>query len=354
MKNKGLAKRLLAGCLLLSLLLPLGLLTACTDLGTDGGVTVPSGMQNATEGASGYYFFVPNGWLVERVGGVTMTNVSLYSSASFSLAVFQSERSPGEYFESSRLETEARLVSFAMETDGEKTTVGNQAAIRYLYSGEYAEGNTRRVMQYITKKDGSLYVFTYMANTEEFDTYKTAVETAIGHFRFTDTPLNTPAIIPPMTDGAPEGMQMISDPTIHAYSLYVPQGWQVDARSGICGAYVSDSDRSNISLTCHYRPSGVSNLKDYFALLQPINEKIYTDYTVLSAHKEGDPTVKIGGHDGARYLMSGKAGGEEYRIMQVVFVRDSYIYVFTYTARASLYESHLSEVDAIIAAVTFP
>lgn len=352
MKNKDLQKRLLALLLALLSLLPMAYLAACTQP-EDGGVSVPSGMKNATAGAEGYLFFVPDGWLVERVGNVTVASISAYSSVTFSLAVFPSERSAVEYFTASRPDVEQQLSDFALAEDGEKVSVGGVAAVRYVFSGKYVEDKLYHVMQYITKKDGHLYVFTYTANDSEFDSYKTAIETAVGHFRFTEKPLNTPTPVPPADDAAPAGMQLISDSTIHAFSLYVPQGWTVDTRGGVCGAYF-DADRASVSLTCMYPPSGVRTLYDFFEVLQPIYGRIYQNYTVLSKAKEGDPVTKIGGYDGAVYLMQGESGGEVFKIKQVNFVRDSHIYVFTYTARADVFDAHMAEVDGIIAAITFP
>ncbi len=354
MKNKDLQKRLLSLLLALLCLLPAAWMTACTQPEDGDGISLPSGMQNATAGAEGYLFFVPSGWIVERIGDVTVASVSAYSSVTFSLAVFASERSAAEYFTASRPDLEKQLTEFSLSEEGEKTAIGGSAALRYSFSGKYAQDRLYRVTQYITKRDGYLYVLTYTANGEEFDSYKTAIDTAIGHFRFTEEPLSTPT--PSLPDGgtAPEGMQLISDSAIHAFSMYVPQGWTVDSRGGLVGAYASEEDRSSVSITCMYPPSGVRTLYEFFEVLQPIYGRIYQNYTVLSKAKEGDPTTKIGGYEGAEYLMQGESGGEIFKIRQVSFVRDSHIYVFTYTAKADAFDTHMAEVDAIIAAITFP
>lgn len=355
MKSKDLQKRVLSLLLAVLCLLPTVWLTACNGGGQDDGISIPTGMKNATMGAKGYLFFVPDGWIVERIDNLTVASISAYSSATLSLAVFPSEKSAAEYFASSRPDVEKQFSELSVTEDGEKTTLGGIGALRYTLSGKYLEDKLYHVMQYITKKDGSLYVLTYTANDQEFDTYKTVVEAAVGYFRFTEEEAATPTpVIPPADAQAPAGMKLISDSAIHAFSMYVPTDWVVDTRGGLLGAYVSESDRSSVSLTCMYPPTGVRNLYDFFEVLQPVYGKIYQNYTVLSKAKEGDPTTKIGGHEGVEYLMQGESGGELFKIRQVNFVRDSNIYVFTYTAKADVFDAHTDEVDAIIAAITFP
>ena len=52
--------------------------------------------------------------------------------------------------------------------------------------------------------------------------------------------------------------------------------------------------------------------------------------------------------------MRGTRGGVAYRTMQIFFVRGSYIYVFTYTATEAAFDTHKTEIDSIVANITFP
>lgn len=356
MKRHTLLHKALTLCLLLSLLLPAVALTACQNP-TDDGVGVPVGMQNATGNGSGYYFFVPDGWMVDHSTGLTMVSVSLYSSATLSLYITESDLTVEEYFAESRESIESRFTDFAFDAEGEMTTVGGNAALYYTYHGKYYTEKEYKTTQYLTKKDGHIFVITYTAAPTEFDQYAEAVSVIAADFVFTGEQIRPAAEGNPKAgryDGAPEGWRDISLEGIHDYRLFIPDAWQTDMQSGIVSAYVSASDRSNISLSRHYPPTGVNTISQFFEALQPSYSTLYEDYEILDRHEEGEDPVTIGGREGALYVMRGKHGGVTYRTMQIFFVRGSYIYVFTYTATDANFDTHRATVDDIISKITFP
>lgn len=356
MKKSALIRALIALCLFLALLLPTAALVGCQSPSEDG-VNVPVGMQDATGNGRGYHFFVPEGWSVDHSTGLTMVSVSLYSSASLSLYITESEKTPEEYFAASREGIEGRFVDFVLDTEAEMVTMGGNAALRYVYHGTYYTEHEFKVMQYVTKKNGHIFVLTYMANAKEFDQYTEVVGMVATDFVFTEEapcPAGAENKKAGSYENAPEGTRQISLDDIHDYRLFVPDAWYTDMQSGIVSAYVSDTDRSNISLSQNYPPSGVNTIAGYFEALQPSYESLYENYEVLFAQGEGDKPISIGGHEGALYLLRGEHDGVAYRMMQIFFVRGSYIYTFTYTATDAAFDTHKATVDDIVSNITFP
>lgn len=348
MKNRRI--RALALGLALLLCLPL-LLCGCGTADAGDGSNAPSGMMNAAAPGAGYYLFVPQDWLVDRREGVTVVSVSSYSSVSISLADFASDKSPAEYWAASLSETEARFTEMTITEDGRDAAMGGVAALRYSFSGKYHDGNVYAFTQCIAKKDGRLYVLTYTASETEYETYQSGLNTIIENFKFTER-TDGESGGTPNTNGAPEGMQQISNDAIHEFGFFVPLSWVADMQTGYISAYVAETDRTNVSLVAHYPPSGVSNVAEYFATMEDERQSLLTDYRLLSGGEAGDE-VPVAGGKGARYVYEGENGGVTYRISQVFFVRGAYIYTYTYTATADLYEQHLPEAEAILAAITF-
>lgn len=356
MKMNRPVRRLLALLTLLALLLPTAALAACQTPAGGDDVSVPVGMQNATGNGSGYYFFVPDGWQVDHSTGLTMVTVSLYSSVTLSLYITESEKTVEEYFADSREGIEARFDEFAFDEEGEMATVGGNAALRYVYHGKYYTDHEFKTMQYVTKKNGHIFVLTYTANVSEYDQYAEAISMVAADFVFTDAEIRAAGEGNPKAgryDGAPEGMRDISLAGIHDYRLFVPDTWQTDMQSGIVSAYVSESDRSNISLSRHYPPTGVNTIAEFFAALQASYKTLYEDYEILDEQTEGEDPIDIGGREGALYVFGGKHNGVTYRTMQIFFVRGSYIYVFTYTATDAQFDTHRAAVDDIVSKITF-
>ncbi len=343
------AKKITALCLALFLCLPV-LLCGCSGGGNDTGVDTPSGMQLASPAGVGYYLFVPQGWLVEDRGAITVASMSAYSSVSVTMVDFTSEKSPAEYWETSHAENEQKFTDIVMKEEGKDTVMDGSAALRYAFSGVYHDGNTYAFLQCITKKDGRLYVLTYTASEAEYETNLPAANSIIEAFAFAEKQ-DVPQDKTEITDGAPEGMKQISDDGIHPFRFYVPISWKTDMQSGFLSAYVSEDDRSNVSFVSSNPPPGVQDVSAFFASMQEERENLLSNYRLLSPEGKEPMEVEVAGGRGYGYVYEGENGGVTYRVYQVIFVSGAYFYTFTYTATADLYDTHMPEVESILASL---
>ncbi|MBQ8859037.1 MAG: hypothetical protein IJ012_04525, partial [Clostridia bacterium] len=318
----------------------------------ENGPTPPTGMQNAAPYGVGYYFFVPDGWTVDRRGEISIASLSPYSSVSLSAVSFASDKTVEDYYAESRTENEAKFAEITVLEDGKDTTLDNVAAKRYAFSGKYHDGNIYCFMQCIAKKDGHLYVLTYTASESEYNEYLSGIGEILATFHF-DAESTLPAPEKQeTTDGAPEGMKQISIDGIHAYRFYVPTDWVTDMQTGVVSAYASETDRTSVSIHATYPPSGIQTVADYFASMEAERRTLLSDYRVLVGADEKDE-IPIADGKGQRFVYEGTNGGVTYRISQIFFVRGTYVYTFTYTARAEVYEQHEATVEKILAAFSF-
>lgn len=348
----GLGRRLAAALLCLATLLSL---SACGAQAGGDGIAIPQGMQNATGDGTGYYLFIPSDWRVDHSTGVT---VAAYDTARLTFAAFSSEREPAEYWNDSRAETEAMFTDFSLDEEAAGTLLGGAGALRYKFSGIYydadedGEKDKYGVTQYICKKDGRMFVLTYMAPYEDdYEQYTTTVEAIVTNFTFAEN--GGTAEAPGQSAGtgdAPDGMREISQSDIHDFHLYIPEAWVSDLQNGTVSAYVSESDRTSISLVSCY-PTEANTLPEYFAYLEEGYKDKLTDYTLLT--KEEKRKATTGELDSLRYTFTATYNGVSYKFFQEFFVKGSYVYTFTYTATEELYEGHLTEADSILAAIRF-
>lgn len=346
-------RRTLCVVLLLCLILSMALSACQTAEESDDGVTTPQGMQDATPAGQDYHLFLPEDWTVNHSSGVT---IATYATARILFSSFSSNREPAEYWNASREETEGMFTDFKMDEEASETLLGNNAALRYKFSGLLYDGDgdgekdAYGVTQYVSKRNGKMYVLTYMAPLEKaYEQYATVVETAVTNFVFTDdTSSQTAGTTATPTDTS--GTKDIADPAIHDFHLYVPATWITDLQNGTVSAYVSESDRTSISLVKNY-PTNANTLPAYFANLENDYLDKLTDYTLITKEQKSTATAeKI---DSLRYEFSATRGGNTYRFCQELFVKGSYVYTFTYTATEALYEQHIEEAEAILADITF-
>lgn len=159
----------------------------------------------------------------------------------------------------------------------------------------------------------------------------------------------------------PEGMQLVENEK-NTYSFFVPEDWSVDVQeeSGVSAAYASD--KSNVSLMIFDWDGTAGFLQEYCdnyfttvttTFKEVSDREMYSDNQYFGTiGGNGEPVLKY-----VYTIVSDNAATEEvetYKIMQVFayysenIVDGGNIYIFTYTARTELYDSHLEEVYDII------
>ncbi|MBQ7172096.1 MAG: hypothetical protein IJR89_07460 [Clostridia bacterium] len=149
-------------------------------------------------------------------------------------------------------------------------------------------------------------------------------------------------------NSVPTGMKLASSEIV-AYRLYVPENWTVDMSTGVTSAYVSSSDRSNLSVV--FFDTTEAEGEDpaaYFARYQKEYKETLGDMT---EPEESD--AKLDGVDAKQYVWSAKVAGAEYRFLQIYCVKDGRIYLLTFTATPEKYEEHLEKLGIILANFRF-
>ncbi|MBE6554933.1 MAG: DUF1795 domain-containing protein [Ruminococcaceae bacterium] len=151
-------------------------------------------------------------------------------------------------------------------------------------------------------------------------------------------------------DGTPEGMKNVAVESASFY-LYVPEAWIPTSTSGISGAKVFESgDTSNVTATACY-PDEIFTPTTYWEQkCLPEYRKVFSDIAMIE-DQCGDTT--LGGRDAKRYVFTYTLGEVQYEIMQVIAVYDVMVYTLTYTAEGTKYQSHLEDVNSIVANFTF-
>lgn len=138
----------------------------------------------------------------------------------------------------------------------------------------------------------------------------------------------------------PEGMTVSENDAVDYY-LYYPEEWTVDRNDGMVSVYVSDTDRSNVSVTAFTAPADVSNIEDY--LNNDYLGYVESNFPELEMLTSAE-IATLGGVDSRRYVFTANIAGADYKFMQNITYRYGYIYIFTYTSTVELFDKHIDDV----------
>ena len=154
--------------------------------------------------------------------------------------------------------------------------------------------------------------------------------------------------------GVPEGMKLVEN-SKNTYKLFVPSEWTVNLTDGVSGAYAND--KSNISLM-------IMTASNEYQSLETFCQKYYKDmeatFKNVSEREEYTENQKFGELPALKYVFTigaEPAEGEstetavQYKYMQIFALDTStrQVYIFTYTATADNYATHLDDVNRIVA-----
>ena len=333
--------------LVLTALLLLTPLTSCAG-GED---EIPEHMQIATASGSLYRLYVPQDWNVMLDMGTSGAYASLqgtavvfvrdYDALGMSAADFARDvHSP--LLTSAFPEHEMEL------SDPTATVLDGQAAVYLDYKG------TREQVTYIGRdvvciRDGRAYVLSFCAQKDVYEGYTPMRDEMTAAFRFSTEPYApkkaTNTVDP--TAPAPAGMKLASNDDV-AYRFYVPSSWILDTALPTSSAYVSEDDRSNVSVTVYMPEVDRMSADEYWELASGQIRAVCPDMTLISVTETALDT-----RPARTYLYTATVGERLYRFAQTVAAYRGMVYTVTYTALDEQFDAHLPEVEQILSAFDF-
>ena len=146
---------------------------------------------------------------------------------------------------------------------------------------------------------------------------------------------------------APDGMKLATTDGVE-YKMYVPQDWTVDISTGFVSAYVSESDRSNVSMSAF-------NLEDSTTTAKAFWDSYAADFalTLPDMEVESEDNYVLCSTAAYKCVYTASVTGVAYKFMQVVCPRAGYVYIFTYTALPDNYDANLEDVESVLSYVEF-
>ncbi len=141
----------------------------------------------------------------------------------------------------------------------------------------------------------------------------------------------------------PTGFKEISSDDV-TYDLFVPEEWTADISTGVTAAYYSGQDPSNISLMAQELDRSVDSVEEYWAKYEPSLKSVFPDLEYVGEPDSGT----LDGVPAVQYTYTATVTNTAYKFMQLVAFKDSTVYVFTYTATADNYDTHIGEIIDIL------
>ena len=360
--------------LIIILALVITSLFACS--GNDG--DAPEGLKIASVATEcGYSFYAPEGWMIVSTPDVAAAKVSKVNNTSISFTeANMPEGTIAEYFERS-LADFPEIISSTMNviTRDKATSFGNAdgEAYKYIYTYRYGESDVV-CMQILLTNGGRFYIFTYTSfgspddESSYYRLYLDSVQLAIDNFRF----IEGGEASAPVYEKDADGYNLVSDKAICGYEIYLPDGYDVIFNNGFVRAKITDG--ANLSII-KATETGVGVL-DYLKARRADMCTITTDFsdveillaTEFNSQSESfkdwafdvmpttDETLCFGNLDKNKiisYEYTYSFGGESYHVYQLMGVDRYNGYVFTYTALADEYDSHIEDIKTILEKVNF-
>lgn len=338
----------------------------------------PEGLQVIKSSkVDGYIFYGPDGWTIANTDDIAAANVFGTSRERPSVSFTEADMPVGsipEYFEDSLNEfPKAIRDTMTIPLRDEVCNFGNAKgpAFKYIYTYTY-DGLKIACMQILLTHNDRFYIFTYTSfgdvddESSLYRKYLDKVNLSIENFTFTERAGET---VKPNYEKDSDGYNLVSDPTVAKFSLYLPDDYDVVFSSGFVKAKISDG--ANISLT---RATDVNvGILDYLKARKTKFGSFTTDFqdvslTFAMQFNAENPAfadfgctpvtnseLKFGnlGQNIVAYEYKYTFNGQVYHVYQMMGVDSHNGFVFTYTALDGEYEQHFDEIKTILEKVVF-
>ena len=146
----------------------------------------------------------------------------------------------------------------------------------------------------------------------------------------------------------PAGTQIIENDYLDV-RFFVPKTWTVDISTGFSAA--SDMYGRTISMTKVSPEGSFSSIDDYYKnyYVKTLKET-FRDVELVESYTEN---LTMGGVPACKYVLKIAIGDKNYTSMQIMAGHGYYLYILTYMAENSLYESELDTIDELIEYISF-
>lgn len=358
---------------LLAVLLLLASLPACSESNE-----VPDGYQYATCAGEYFRLFVPVSWSVTTASGISGATLTLsggIATVSMKQLPYAPTNEDGtpvveptldgfmhDYVEEISALYEYKTVDALIEVQ-----IDGFRAVRLSYTASI-DGTVYQFRQVLCKVEGRFYLFSFSAPPDAFETEVDEEGGTLSdmageiqdHIRFDSEPYEGSADTREVPDDvkAPEGMKLISTDGV-AFRFFAPTAWETDSENGANLVWTQESDgsRSNVSMLTYMPEYDGYSVDNYWTdMCDQQYKNNLPSFALLLVDENGEPggeAGKLGDRNAKLYTYTYTLGGNTYKTRQAICVYATSIYVLTYTALEEHFDSHLTEVDAMQAAVVF-
>ena len=344
-------------------------------------LVAPDGMQLARGGEDeGYYFFVPDGWVVANYGDYASAYVSKANptTVTFAEAVMPEYGKDGltadeakQYFSTSMANL-GYTKNVNPSVNGEAAAFGNTTGFKFDFTYDYPREDggviNYRTLQYIIPRGERLYIFQYTSRAmvpeysvdgmTYYDIYLEAADNTvnasdvIAQFVFLDT---APTKTAP-TAGDKGELVLVSDKATAGFALYAP----ADSVPVTSTALVHHDlgGGSSVAVSELVLTTTAEHPDQYFEGIRVNMQKAFGEVKRINAPEaENGNRIEINGANwGYEYEYTYTYAGVEYRGYTIIIGKQSGIvsrkyYAFTYSARLDAYNGDL--VNAMVERLEF-
>lgn len=140
-------------------------------------------------------------------------------------------------------------------------------------------------------------------------------------------------------------MKLASNTDIVLYSLYVPEDWVVIDQSASTMAYVSEENKSSISVAQWNLTSEITSIDTWWNNFhKKENSESFPSFTILEEGKE----TTLDGREAKNYTYTVAFDGVTYKYNVTASIDQGSIHVITYTSTEELYDETLEVVQGLI------
>lgn len=140
----------------------------------------------------------------------------------------------------------------------------------------------------------------------------------------------------------PYGMVRASE-EICEYALFIPEEWVVNQTGAATAAYKSASDPTSVSVMSWAMPYADSTVSDWWNGYEESFSLIFTDFNV-----ESEESVLLGGSAATKFVYTGTLDGNAYRYTQYAAVKNSVLFLLTFTELADAGIDHSEDFSRIL------